>query len=89
MVTTEQVKVPSASQFAGHNGGLPLGDVLGRGDVVPGYLCLLSRRHCRQLLLVLHLSLGHVVVPRVKILLLQRENVKLKTSCNFFLILSN
>ena len=61
----------SASEFTGHQGGFPLGQVLGGGNVVPCDLGLLCRGG-RQLL-ILYLGFGHVVVTGVKILLLQRE----------------
>lgn len=58
----------SACQFTGHQRRFPLRQVLGGGDVVPCDLGLL-RCSCRQLL-VLYLCLSHVVVARVKVLLL-------------------
>lgn len=56
----------SASQFAGHQRGFPLRQVLRGGDVVSRDLGLL--RLCRWKLLILDLGLRHVVVARVKVL---------------------
>ena len=62
----------SASQFAGDQGWFPLGKVLWCGDVVScGDLSLLWSS--RWKLFVLDLGFGHVVVARVKVLLLWRE----------------
>lgn len=58
----------SACQFTGHQRRFPLGQVLGGGDVVPCDLGLLWCS-CRQLL-VLYFRFSHVVVARVKVLLL-------------------
>lgn len=58
----------SACQFTGHQRRFPLGQVLGGGDVVPCDLRLLWCS-CRQLL-VLYFRFSHVVVARVKVLLL-------------------
>lgn len=65
----------SACQFTGHKRGFPLGQVLGGGDVVPCDLGLLWCS-CWQLF-VLYLRFCHVVVTRVKVLLLQ-ENRRFK-----------
>lgn len=62
----------SAGQLAGHDVGLPLWEVLGGGDVLARDLRLLSGG--RRKLLVLHLGFSHVVIARVKILLLCGEN---------------
>lgn len=64
----------SAGQLAGHQGGFPLGQVLGGGDVVPCDLRLL-RCSCWQLL-VLDLRFSHVVIARVKVFLLQRKKIQ-------------
>lgn len=61
----------SARQLAGHQRRFPLGEVLGGGDVVPCDFGLLWRS--RGQLFVLYLGFGHVVVPGVKILLLEKE----------------
>lgn len=60
----------SARQLAGHQRRLPLGEVLGGGDVVSRDLGLLR---CSRGQLLLDLGFGHVVVSRVKILLLERR----------------
>lgn len=60
----------SARQLAGHQRWFPLGEVLGGGDVVSRDLGLLRRS--RGQLFVLYLGFGHVIVPGVKILLLER-----------------
>lgn len=68
----------SARQLAGHQRWFPLGEVLGGRDVVSSDLGLLRRS--RGQLFVLDLGFGHVVVPGVKILLLEkrrdRKNVR-------------
>lgn len=56
-------------ELAGHQRLFPLRQVLRGGNVVSGDLRLL-RRSSRELL-VLHLGLGHVIVARVKVFLLQ------------------
>ena len=63
------LKGNSAGQFAGHQGWFPLGQVLWRGDVVSRGDLSLLRSSCWKLL-VLDLGFGHVVVARVKVLLL-------------------
>lgn len=64
----------SARQLAGHQWGFPLRQILRRGNVIAGDFCLL--RLCRRELLVLDLRLCHVVVARVKVLLLERKRQK-------------
>lgn len=62
----------STSQLAGHNGSLSLRQILRCWDVAPRDLSLLCWR--RWQLFILHFCLGHVVIPRVKILLLHKQN---------------
>lgn len=64
----------SACQFAGHQRGFPLRQVLRGGDVVSGDLGLL--RLCHWKLLVLGLGLRHVVVARVKVFWLGEKAVE-------------
>lgn len=61
---------PSTSKFAGHNRSLSLRQVLRRWDVPARDLGLLRRG--RGQLFVLHFCLGHIVVTRVKVLLLEK-----------------
>ena len=58
----------STSEFAGYNGRLSLRQVLGCGYVVSGDLSLLCWSHGQ--LFVLHFGFSHVVVTRIKVLLL-------------------
>lgn len=62
-----------ASKFAGNQGGLPLWKVLRCGNVVPGDKVFVRTCHGQ---LFVHLILGHVVVARVKVLLLEMETRK-------------
>lgn len=73
-VWSEGQQQVSASQFAGHQRGFPLRQVLRGRDMVSGDLGLLVL--CRWKLLVLHLGLRHVVVARVEVLWLGMKAVK-------------
>lgn len=67
-----EAECASACQFTGHQRRFPLRQVLGGGDVVSCDFGLLWCS-CRQLL-VLYLCFGHVIVTRIKVLLLLRDN---------------
>lgn len=74
----------SARQLAGHQRWFPLGEVLGGGDVVS---CDFGLLWCsRGQLFVLYLGFGHVVVPGVKILLLEKRRLKKKCENLFYKI---
>ena len=71
----------SACQLAGHQRWFPLGEVLGGGDVVSSDLGLLRCRGGH--LFALYLGFGHVIVPRIKILLLGKGR---RGECFHFLL---
>lgn len=78
-VWSEGKQQVSAGQFAGHQRGFPLRQVLRCWDVVSGDLSLLCL--CRRNLLVLDFSLCHVVVTRVKVLWLgKKKNVSARVN---------
>lgn len=74
-VWSEGQQQVSACQFAGHQRGFPLRQVLRGGDVVSGDLSGLLRLCCWKLL-VLDLGLCHVVVARVEVLWLGMKAVE-------------
>lgn len=75
---------PSTSQLAGHYGSLSLRQVLRCWDVPPCDLILL--RWGWWQLFILHFCFGHVVITRVKILLLDKQD-NIKSECGTLVLL--